>query len=63
MSAHWWVRLVQGPGPTSQWEGLVPVHWSGELGLVPLVTRAMSRDVFREGCGLRMTLGSLSADR
>ena len=33
-----------------------------ELGLVPLVGRAMSKGVFRGGCEIRMTLGSLSAD-
>ena len=32
-----------------------------ELGLVPL-GRAMSRGVFKGGCGFRMTLGRLSAD-
>ena len=40
----------------------MPAHWCVELGLVPLVGRAMSRDVFSGGCGLRKTLGSLSAD-
>ena len=34
-----------------------------ELGLVPLVGRAVSGGVFRGGCELSMTLGSLSADR
>ena len=40
----------------------MPAHWWVELGLVPLVDRAMSRGVFRGSCGLRKTLGSLSAD-
>ena len=46
----------------SCWKGLVPSQWWVELGLVPLMGRAMSRGVFRVGCGLRGTLGSLSAD-
>ena len=33
-----------------------------ELGLVPLVGKAVSRDVFRDSCGLRTTLGNLSGD-
>ena len=33
-----------------------------ELGLGPLVGRAMPRDVSRGGCGLRKSLGSLSVD-
>ena len=41
-------RLVQA----FWWERLVPAHWWVELGLVPLVGRAM----------LRKTLSSLSAD-
>ena len=59
----WWVRLVQGLVQVSWWEGLVPAHWWVELGLVPLVGRAVSGGVFRGGCELSMTLGSLSADR
>ena len=35
-------RLVQA----SWWEGLVPAHWWVELGLAPLVGRAVSRGVF-----------------
>ena len=31
-------------------------------GSLPLMARAMSRGVFRGSCGLRMTLGTLSAD-
>ena len=31
----------------------MPAHWWVELGLVHLVGRAMSRGVFRGGCGLR----------
>lgn len=38
----------------------MPVHWKVELDLVPLVSRAMSRDVFRGSYVLRRTLGSLS---
>ena len=38
------------------WDGLVPAQ---KLDLVPLI----DRDVFRGGCGLRTTLGSLSTDR
>ena len=45
------------------WKGLVPAHWWVELGLVPLVGRAMSEDVFSAGCGLRKALSCLSADR
>ena len=37
-------------------------HWWVELGLVPVVDRAMSRCVFRGGCELSTTLGTLSAD-
>ena len=37
-------------------------HWWVELGLVPLVGRAMSRGMFRGSLELRKTLGSLSAD-
>ena len=37
-------------------------HWWVELGLVPLVGRAISRGVFRVGSRLRKTLGRLSAD-
>ena len=40
------------------WEGLALALWWVELGLVPLVGRA----VCRGGCGLRETLSSLSAD-
>ena len=40
----------------------MPAHWRLELGLVPLVGRAVSGGVFRGSCGLRKTLGSLSAD-
>ena len=51
-------RLVQA----SSWEGLVLAHWWVALGLVPLAGRAVSRGVFRGGCGLRKTLSSLCAD-
>ena len=40
----------------------MPAHWWMELGLGPLVGRTMLRDVSRGGCGLRKSLGSLSAD-
>ena len=46
----------------SWWEELVPAHWWVELGLIPLVGRAVSRGVLRAGSGFRMTLGNLSAD-
>ena len=36
-------------------------HWWVELGLGPLVGKALSGGVSRGGCGLRKTLGSLSA--
>ena len=62
MSVPWWVGLVQGHVQASWWEGLVPALWWVELGLVPLVDRAMSRSVFWGGCELSTTLGSLSAD-
>ena len=45
---HLFKRLVQ----VSWWEVLVPAHWYMELGLVPLVS----------SCGLRKTLGRMSAD-
>ena len=51
-------RLVQA----SWWEGLLPAPWWVELGLVPLVGRAMSRGAFRGDFVLRKTLGRLSAD-
>ena len=56
------IRLFQGLVQASLWEGLVPACWWVELGLIPLVDQAVSRGVFRGGCGFRMTLGSLSAD-
>ena len=40
----------------------MPAHWCMELGLVPLVGRALSRGVFNGSYGLRKTLGCLSAD-
>ena len=40
----------------------MPAHWCVELCVVPLVDRATSRGVFRSGCELSTTLGSLSAD-
>ena len=40
----------------------MPAYWWVELGLVPLVGRAVSRGVFIGGCELSMALGTLSAD-
>ena len=40
----------------------MPVHWWVELGLGPQVVRAGSSGISRGGCGLRMSLGSLSAE-
>ena len=54
----WSNRLLQAPW----WEGLFPAHWWVELGLVPLMGRAMSRGLFRGGCALWTSLGRLSAD-
>ena len=54
--------MVQGLVQASWWEGLVIAHWWVELRVVPLVGRALSRDVFRGSCELSTTLGSLSAD-
>ena len=39
----------------------MPAHWEVELGLGPLVNRAMSRGFSRGDCGFRKSLGSLSA--
>ena len=36
-------------------------HWWVEPSLVPLVGQAVSKCVFRDGCRLRKTLGSLFA--
>ena len=44
------------------WEGQMPVLLWVELGLVPLMGRAVSRSVFQGCCELSMTLGNLSAD-
>ena len=46
LSAVWWMRLSKRLVQASLCEGLVPVHWGVELGLVPLVGRAMSGGVF-----------------
>ena len=51
-------RLLQA----SWWEGLVPAHWWVELGLVPLVGRAMSGVCLLSSGLLWKTLSSLSAD-
>ena len=40
----------------------MPVFWWVELGIVPLMGRATSSDVFCGVCELIMTLGSLSAN-
>lgn len=40
----------------------MPAHWCMELGLVPLVDRSVSVDIFRGSYGLRMTLSSLSIE-
>lgn len=43
------------------YDGLVPAHWWVELSLVLLVDRAVSKGVSIGSCGLRMTLGIVSA--
>ena len=40
----------------------MPAQWWVVLGLVPLMSRTMSRYMFRGGCELSMALGTLSAD-
>ena len=40
----------------------MPAHWWVEPGLGPLMGRAKSRGVSKDGCGLRKSLGCLSAD-
>ena len=40
----------------------MPAQWWVVLGLAPLMSRTMSRDMFRGGCELSMALGTLSAD-
>ena len=52
LSALWWMRLSKRLVQASWWEWVVPAHLLVELGLVPLVGRAL----------LRKTLSSLSAD-
>ena len=44
------------------WKGLVTAPWWAELGVFPLVGKAMSSHVFIGGCWHRMNSGSLSAD-
>lgn len=44
----------------SWWEGPVPAHWWGELGLDSLVVRTVSRGMSRDGYGLKKPLGSLA---
>ena len=50
-------------GKASWCKGLLSGHWRVELGLVPLMGRAMSRSVFRSSCGLMKSLSSFSAAR
>ena len=52
LSALWWMRLSKRLMQASRWEGLVSAHWRVEVGLAPLVGRAM----------LRKTLSSLSVN-
>ena len=40
----------------------MPAHWWVELGLFPLVGRAVSHGVFWGGCEFSMTLDSLSSN-
>ena len=40
----------------------MPAPWKVELSLGPLVERTVSKGMSRDGCGLRESLGSLSAD-
>ena len=54
--------LVRGLEQSSWWEGLAPAHWCVELGLVPVVSWALSRAMFGGGSELRATLGRLSTD-
>ena len=42
---------------------LVSAPWWVDLGLDPLVSRAVSREVSRGSCGVRKSLGCLSADK
>ena len=46
----------------SQWEVLVPAHWSVELILISLVGGPLSLDVIRGGCVPEGSSGSLFAD-
>ena len=62
MSALLLVTLVLRLVRASWWKVLVLAHWWVELGLVPLVGRAMSRGVFIGGCELSVALSTLSAD-
>ena len=47
VSAPSWMNLVQELVQASWYKALVPSHWCVELGIAPLVGRAMSSDVFR----------------
>ena len=49
----WWMRLIQR---------LVKPSWRAGLGLDSLMGWAVCRGISRGGCGLRMSLGSLSSD-
>ena len=45
---------------SSWWEGLEPAQWWVGLGLVPLLDKAMSRDMFRGSYEPRNTFGNIS---
>ena len=62
VSVPWWVRLIVRLVQASWREGLKPTHWWVELGLGPLAGRALPWCESRGDCGLRKSLGSLSAD-
>ena len=55
MSASWWVKFILVLVHSSWQEGLVLAHRWVELGLVPLVGRAISVGVFIGDCCLWMT--------
>ena len=55
MSASWWVKFILMLVQASWWEGLVLAHRWVELGLVPLVGRAISVGVFIGDCCLWLT--------
>ena len=53
------LEISPGAVQASWWVGLEPAHWWVQLGLVPLVGRAVSQGMFRGSCWLRITLGSV----